>query len=60
MTHDQGEALAVSDRIAVMNQGRIEQIGPPLQIYEQPASRFVADFIGGMNFLRGCLAMPAG
>jgi ABC-type Fe3+/spermidine/putrescine transport system ATPase subunit len=53
VTHDQGEALAVSDRIAVMNRGRIEQIGTPLEIYEQPASRFVADFIGAMNFLRG-------
>src|SRR4051812_31237197 len=60
VTHDQGEALAVSDRIAVMNRGRIEQIGPPLQIYEQPASRFVADFIGGMNFLRGVARMSAG
>src|SRR4051812_3381172 len=60
VTHDQGEALAVSDRIAVMNRGRIEQIGPPLHIYEQPASRFVADFIGGMNFLRGVARMSAG
>ena len=60
VTHDQGEALAVSDRIAVMNRGRIEQIGPPLQIYEQPASRFVADFIGAMNFLRGVARISAG
>lgn len=59
VTHDQGEALAVSDRIAVMNRGRIEQIGAPLEIYERPASRFVADFIGAMNFLRGTAVGPA-
>jgi ABC-type Fe3+/spermidine/putrescine transport system ATPase subunit len=53
VTHDQGEALAVSDRIAVLNHGRIDQIGPPVEIYEAPASRFVAEFIGNMNFLTG-------
>jgi putative spermidine/putrescine transport system ATP-binding protein len=50
VTHDQGEALVMSDRIAVMNAGRIEQIGRPSEIYERPASRFVAEFIGRMNF----------
>jgi putative spermidine/putrescine transport system ATP-binding protein len=50
VTHDQGEALVMSDRIAVMNAGRIEQIGSPADIYERPASRFVAEFIGRMNF----------
>jgi putative spermidine/putrescine transport system ATP-binding protein len=50
VTHDQGEALVMSDRIAVMNAGRIEQVGSPAEIYERPASRFVAEFIGRMNF----------
>jgi spermidine/putrescine ABC transporter ATP-binding subunit len=53
VTHDQGEALAVSDRIAVMNKGRIEQLGDAHGVYENPVSRFVADFIGTTNFLRG-------
>ena len=52
VTHDQGEALVMSDRIAVMNAGRIEQIGRPAEIYEKPASRFVAEFIGRMNFFQ--------
>ena len=52
VTHDQGEALVMSDRIAVMNAGRIEQLGTPAEIYEKPATRFVAEFIGRMNFLR--------
>ena len=50
VTHDQGEALVMSDRIAVMNAGRIEQVGVPAEIYERPATRFVAEFIGRMNF----------
>ena len=50
VTHDQGEALVMSDRIAVMNAGRIEQVGTPSEIYERPATRFVAEFIGRMNF----------
>jgi spermidine/putrescine ABC transporter ATP-binding subunit len=53
VTHDQGEALVMSDRIAVMNHGRIEQIGDPSSIYETPATRFVAEFIGRMNMLSG-------
>ena len=51
VTHDQEEALAMADRIVVMNNGVIEQIGTPQEIYEQPASRFVADFVGCMNFI---------
>jgi len=51
VTHDQEEALAMSDRIAVMNKGRVEQIGAPTEIYERPRTRFVADFIGEINLL---------
>jgi ABC-type Fe3+/spermidine/putrescine transport system ATPase subunit len=51
VTHDQGEALTMSDRIAVMRQGRIEQIGSPNDIYERPATRFVASFIGTANLI---------
>jgi iron(III) transport system ATP-binding protein len=51
VTHDQAEALAVSDRIAVMARGRVEQLGVPAEIYRRPASRFVADFIGEANLL---------
>jgi putative spermidine/putrescine transport system ATP-binding protein len=55
VTHDQTEALALSDRIAVLSHGRIEQIGTPAEIYEHPASTFVAEFIGSSNMLRGRL-----
>ena len=51
VTHDQEEALAMSDRIAVMNHGRVEQVGAPTEIYERPRTRFVADFIGEINIL---------
>jgi putative spermidine/putrescine transport system ATP-binding protein len=51
VTHDQEEALAMSDRIAVMNKGRIDQIGTPADIYARPRTRFVADFIGEINIL---------
>ncbi|WP_421997171.1 ABC transporter ATP-binding protein [Reyranella sp.] len=51
VTHDQEEALAMSDRIAVMNNGRVEQVGAPTEIYERPRTRFVADFIGEINIL---------
>jgi iron(III) transport system ATP-binding protein len=51
VTHDQEEALTMADRIVVMNAGRIEQIGTPLEIYNQPASAFVADFVGTMNLI---------
>ena len=53
VTHDQGEALVMSNRIAVMNAGPIEQIGDPADIYERPATRFVAEFIGRMNLFSG-------
>lgn len=53
VTHDQAEALSVSDRVAVMNQGRVLQIGTPFEIYEAPSDRFVAGFIGETNLLRG-------
>ena len=53
VTHDQAEALGLSDRIAVMSRGRIEQLGAPREIYERPASRFVTDFIGASTILRG-------
>jgi spermidine/putrescine transport system ATP-binding protein len=53
VTHDQGEAMSISDTIAVMNQGRIEQIGKPAEIYETPRTSFVAAFIGDTNFLEG-------
>ncbi len=55
VTHDQSEALALSDRVAVMNAGQVEQIGTPEEIYAAPRSRFVADFIGLSNFLAGSL-----
>lgn len=53
VTHDQEEALVMSDRIVVMNLGTIDQIGTPMQVYREPASPFVADFIGMMNFIPG-------
>jgi spermidine/putrescine transport system ATP-binding protein len=53
VTHDQEEALTMSDRIAVMDEGRLLQVGRPEQIYESPANRFVADFIGRTNLLDG-------
>jgi spermidine/putrescine transport system ATP-binding protein len=53
VTHDQEEALTMSDRIAVMSRGRIEQVGPPEDLYDRPATAFVADFIGTTNLLSG-------
>ncbi len=53
VTHDQIEAMTLSDRIVVMNRGEIEQIGPPMEIYRRPRTRFVADFIGRANFVPG-------
>jgi len=53
VTHDQEEALTMSDRIAVMSKGKIQQIGVPVEVYERPANKFVADFIGESNFLAG-------
>ena len=56
VTHDQNEALTMSDRIAVMNDGVIEQLGPPREIYEHPKTRFVAGFIGTSNLITGTLS----
>ena len=53
VTHDQEEALSMSDRIVVMNEGRVEQIGPPFEIYNYPRTRFVASFVGTLNILKG-------
>jgi ABC-type Fe3+/spermidine/putrescine transport system ATPase subunit len=53
VTHDQEEALVMSDRIAVMNQGRIEQVGSPDELYDKPTNSFVANFIGESNFIEG-------
>ncbi len=58
VTHDQEEALTMADRIVVMNQGVIEQVGPPQEIYRRPTTSFVADFVGSMNFLPGRLTTP--
>ncbi|MBV9202815.1 MAG: ABC transporter ATP-binding protein [Alphaproteobacteria bacterium] len=66
VTHDQEEALSMASRVAVMNRGRLAQTGTPAEIYERPASRFVADFVGEMNLFEGeltagfnCLALAA-
>jgi iron(III) transport system ATP-binding protein len=53
VTHDQEEALSLSDRVAVMREGRIQQVAPPRDLYEQPLNRFVADFVGTNNFIPG-------
>ncbi len=56
VTHDQDEALTLSDRIVVMRQGRLEQVGSPAEVYQQPTSRFVAGFLGVSNFFQGTIA----
>ena len=58
VTHDQEEALTMADRIVVMNHGVIEQVGTPLEVYREPASPFVADFVGIMNFAAGTVIGP--
>ncbi len=58
VTHDQEEALALADRIVVMNHGVIDQVGTPMEIYRKPASPFVADFVGTMNFLDASVSEP--
>jgi ABC-type Fe3+/spermidine/putrescine transport system ATPase subunit len=67
VTHDQGEAMVMADRIVVMNRGRVEQVGMPTEVYEQPRSRFVMEFVGLTNYIRArvtgtqdgrCLAEP--
>ena len=60
VTHDQEEALTMSDRIAVMSHGKVLQMGPAVEIYERPTSRFVADFIGESNFLEGTVKSTQG
>src|SRR6202042_722038 len=60
VTHDQEEALAISDRVIVMNGGKIEQIGTPEEIYNRPVSRFVADFVGSANLIQGEVRGPSG
>lgn len=58
ITHDQEEALSLSDRMAVMNRGRLEQVGTPRELYGQPASRFVAEFLGEVNWVNGAGLRP--
>jgi iron(III) transport system ATP-binding protein len=65
VTHDQEEAMSISDRVAVMSDGRIEQVGTPEAVFQQPASRFVADFLGHASFVSGrvadgCVETPLG
>ena len=60
VTHDQEEALSMSDRIVVMSEGRMEQVGTPFEIYNRPRTRFVASFVGHLNLLRGTVADAAG
>ncbi|HRI48955.1 MAG TPA: ABC transporter ATP-binding protein [Pseudomonadota bacterium] len=60
VTHDQGEALSMSDRVAVFNRGRIEQLDSPSRLYAQPATTFVPDSVGGANLIRGALAHKLG
>jgi len=58
VTHDQAEAMTISDWIVVMNEGRIEQVGTPAEIYRAPATHFVANFIGRANFVDGVVVSP--
>jgi putative spermidine/putrescine transport system ATP-binding protein len=60
VTHDQEEALSMSDRIVVMNEGRVEQVGPPFEIYNRPRTRFVASFVGTLSIVQGEVLDPAG
>jgi len=60
VTHDQEEAMTLSDRIAIMNQGKIVQLGAPLEVYEHPSNRFAAGFLGVANFLEGRVASVSG
>jgi len=59
VTHDQEEAMTMASRIAIMSEGRFLQVGPPAEIYETPATRFVADFIGNVNLMDGTLDVDA-
>jgi ABC-type Fe3+/spermidine/putrescine transport system ATPase subunit len=60
VTHDQDEALSLADRIAVMNQGRVEQVGAPMELYERPRTPFVRDFLGRLLVLPGVLSLDGG
>src|SRR5436190_19942278 len=60
VTHDQVEALVMSDVIAVLDGGRLQQVGPPLDVYRRPANQFVADFIGESNLLSGSVEITGG
>jgi len=60
VTHDQEEALSLSDRVAVMRDGRVQQVASPKALYERPANRFVADFVGTNNFIPGVVTERAG
>jgi ABC-type Fe3+/spermidine/putrescine transport system ATPase subunit len=60
VTHDQQEALSLSDRVVVMSRGRMEQAGTPREIYDRPRTRFVADFVGAVNVLPGRISAAAG
>ena len=55
VTHDQAEAMSLSDRVIIMNKGKIEQVGTPQEVYQQPATEFIADFIGTANFVDGVI-----
>jgi putative spermidine/putrescine transport system ATP-binding protein len=59
VTHDQEEALSISDRIVVMHGGKVEQVGAPFEIYNRPATKFVANFVGTLNVLEGTVTDPA-
>jgi putative spermidine/putrescine transport system ATP-binding protein len=60
VTHDQGEALSMADRVAIFNQGKIVQVGAPEEIYERPQTKFVADFVGSSNVLSPAFSKSAG
>src|SRR5207237_9736613 len=60
VTHDQEEALSLSDRVAVMRDGRVQQVAAPKALYERPLNRFVADFVGTNNFIPGVVTERAG
>src|SRR5262245_36911274 len=60
VTHDQEEAMSMSDRIAIMNHGRIDQVGPPDEVYERPANPLVGRFLGEANLIEGTVATSAG
>jgi iron(III) transport system ATP-binding protein len=60
VTHDQEEALSIADRVAVLDQGVIQQVGTPVELYDNPANRFIATFVGTINLLRGTLVQAGG